>query len=136
MSQMIRIKKLDLRIFYINIRIQITFVGHFQRLYQFSFVAQVTQLLTKVLNQLLLNSSFCRSAIWARVSWAVLVKIRLTHASQSIRGVSKVLASQGCCIQRCPYPNLCKLWICYLIWQRLIKTEDEIKFNQVLLKYD
>lgn len=136
MSQMIRIKKLDFRIFYINIRIQITFVGRFQRLYQFSFVAQVTQLLTKVLNQLLLNSSFWRSAIWARVSWAVLVTIRPTQASQSIRGVSKVLASQWCCIQICPYPNLCKLWIRYLIWQRLIKTEDEIKVNQVLLKYD
>lgn len=43
-------QKLDLGVFYINIRSQLAFVEPFQNCYQFSFVVQqVTQLLIKVL---------------------------------------------------------------------------------------
>lgn len=90
-------QKLYLRVFYINIRSQLTFVGPLQKVYRFSFLAQqITQLLIKVLNQTLHKSSFTGQQ-FGLVIWAVLATARLTHASQPVPGVSKVLFSQGWC---------------------------------------
>lgn len=73
-------QKLDLAVFYRNIS-QLAFVGPFQRLSVFFCFTTTTQLLIKVFNKPLWNSSFCRSALWTGLSWAVPIIARLTYAS-------------------------------------------------------
>lgn len=73
-------QKLDFVVFYRNIS-QLAFVGPFQRLSVFFCFTTNHPTFDKVFNKPLWTSSFCRSALWTGLSWAVPISARLTYAS-------------------------------------------------------